>query len=167
MCKKMGIARRLLSLLIALVLTLSLLGNKVQAVSIPMLPYIPPMDSQLFDIMFNSFGLTKPDISDDAKRLEGYWKLLETVAGASAEATKELLQRAFDNARTSRELVIDPEVMVTMQGIMKEALNDGVQYKVSEGYVTETETYNQLLTQAIFARLCIAIPTTDCMFPFP
>lgn len=122
----------------------------MQAVSIPMLPYIPPMDSQLFDIMFNSFGLTKPDIADDAKRLEGYWKLLETVAGASAEATRELLQRAFDNARTSRELVIDPEVMETVQRIMKEALNDGVQYKVSDGYTTETEIYNQLLDWQYF-----------------
>lgn len=127
-----------------------IMGRSVFAsVAVPLFPYMPPADVQMFDMLFNAFGMTKPDIADDAKRLEGYWKLFESATIANVEATKALIQKAFDNAKTSRVIELSPEDIDTMRLVGKVALRDGVQSGYEAPVADLAQVHQELTTQGI------------------
>lgn len=98
------------------------------------------------DLLFNIFGLTKPAIEDDAKRLQGYWKLIEFVMGASADVTKNKIEEMFEGARTSRIWEIDPETISALNQIGARAISNGIDYEQQAPIVGISESYTNLMT---------------------
>lgn len=125
------------------------MGRSVFAsVAVPIFPYVPPSDVMQMDLLFNIFGLTKPAIEDDVKRLQGYWALIEMVMGASAEATKSKIEQMFDNARTTRAWEIDPDTISAMNQIATGALAQGIESGGTPS-ITQQEQVYQFIQQKL------------------
>ena len=122
------------------------MGRSVFAsVAVPMLPYVPPTDVSQMDLLFNVFGLTKPAIEDDVKRLKGYWSLIEMVMGASAEVTRNKLEQMFEDARTTNVWEIDPETISALNLIGARAITSGVAYEQQAPVIGISEAYTSLM----------------------
>lgn len=123
------------------------MGRSVFAsVAVPIFPYVPPSDVVQMDLLFNIFGLTKPAIEDDVKRLQGYWKLIEMVMGASAEVTKSKIEKMFDDARTTRAWEIDPDTISALNQIGAQVITSGIDYEQQAPVVGISEAYASLMT---------------------
>lgn len=123
------------------------MGRSVFAsVAVPIFPYVPPSDVVQMDLLFNVFGLTKPAIEDDVKRLQGYWALIEMVMGASAEVTKNKIEEMFDDARTTRAWEIDPDTISALNRIGAEVITSGINYEQQAPVVGISEAYSSLMS---------------------
>ena len=101
------------------------------AVPLPYLPYVPPNDAQLWDMVFNIFGITAPQIEDAEERAAAYWNIYRDALGAGYDAFAQDMQEAFDNARTGGSLVLGAGTGLSLGMIetgMESALNNGVNY---------------------------------------
>lgn len=132
--------------ILAVFMSVLVMGRSVCAsVAVPIFPYMPPADVEMFDMLFNAFGMTVPDIEDDVKRLEGYWKLFEMATIANVEATKDLIRKAFEKARTSRVVELTPESIDAIRQVGKEALTNGVTYIQNNAVTLEQTMYDRLM----------------------
>ena len=99
------------------------------AVPLPYLPYVPPNDAQLWDMVFNIFGITAPEIEDAEERAAAYWNIYRDALGAGYDAFAQDMQYAFDSARTGGSLVLGAGTGLSLGMIetgMESALNNGV-----------------------------------------
>lgn len=88
--------------------------------------YVPPNDTKLFDMVYNSFGLTAPAIDEVVTRAEAYWDLYRTALGTGFDAFKEKLTGVFEKAKTSRTITIDSDLRGSLLVGMKRALTSGI-----------------------------------------
>lgn len=113
------------------------MGRSVFAsVAVPMLPYVPPNTADIMDIIFNAFGVTAPEIEDATKKAEGYWNLYRTALGGAYEEFRDKMQTIIDKAKTSRELVIDDEMITKLQIGQVYAIDNGMQVENENVEVT-------------------------------
>lgn len=124
-------------------------GQTVKAVAIPAFPYMPPADVQLFELIFNTYGVTAPTGASDAVlRLHGYLDLYARVLGAANEQFLADIEDAFERAKTSRKLVITSTLSSQLMQGMKEALTNGIQLPTEEEPIKDyTGIYNALHEQ--------------------
>lgn len=111
-----------------------LMGLQVQATALPVPAMFPP-DLQIWDTIYNIFGVTRPQIAD-TERLQAYYDLYEKVLGASYEQFREDMREAIDDSKTSGQLVLSPDLVTQLEHGMDEALTTGFSNNDgSPGYV--------------------------------
>lgn len=109
----------MINIIIALIL-----GLQVQATALPV-PSMFPADVQIWDTLFNVFGLTRPEVSDD-KRLEAYADLYRNVLGATYEQFADDMNNIITDGKTSGQLVLPPEIVTQLETGMDYAIKNGV-----------------------------------------
>lgn len=133
------------------------------AVPIPYLPYVPPHDAQLWDMVFNVFGITAPDIEDAEERAAAYWNIYRDALGAGYDAFEQDMRDVFDTAKTGGSLVLGAGTAISLgvleQG-MDKALTDGVAY----GEIPEAPTLTEIgaIIKAEFETKYGQTMGTDC-----
>lgn len=100
-----------------------LMGLQVQATALPVPTMFPP-DLQIWDTIYNVFGVTRPYIAD-AERLQAYYDLYEKVLGASYDQFREDMQEVIEASKTSGQLVLSPDLVTQLEQGMNEALTTG------------------------------------------
>ena len=45
-------------------------------IEMPILPYIPPNDSQIMDLISNAYGVTAPEIEDAEEKMQAYLRVI-------------------------------------------------------------------------------------------
>lgn len=136
---------RRLAAILAVIMAFWLGGHTVAmaaAIPMPILPYIPPQKVELYDLLNNAFGLTRLNITGDAKRLAAYLDLYVRVMGA---ASADLIDKMIDGAQSTRKYQIKAELMNGVQSVMQEQITTGVQEILTPTVVGAQETYNKLM----------------------
>lgn len=131
MFKKMGIVRRLLSLSLSLLIILCLAvipSYKARAVAVPILPYIPPELVHVIDYIYNSYGVTAPDIPEDVERMKAYVEIYARANNVSEEQAWEDLAAALDQGKTSGYIVISASLNAMINGTLAYSVENGLQY---------------------------------------
>lgn len=95
------------------------------AIPYPFYAGMPPADVTLMDTIYNVFGLTRPQISDDTDRLEAYLDLYRNVLGASYDSFYDDLSETLAKAKTSGKISISQNLSEQLQAGMYEALQSG------------------------------------------
>lgn len=108
--------------------------------------YIPPSVDSMMDIIYNTYGVTAPNINSG--KLQAYLTLYRGVLGAAYDKFYEDLQNAFNGAKTSGKLVIDSDLSAQLQKGMYNALVNGI--PTGESYDVSTNAqgwYDRLVEQ--------------------
>lgn len=114
------------------------------------MPYVPPSTAQMYDILFNSYGVTAIDESNENKKLAAYVDLVTRVMGAGAESFKEELQNMIVQATQTRKVIISESMGQSMIDILNEAITNGVNIETETGggYVYPPyEVYSEYLAE--------------------
>lgn len=102
------------------------LGITVHASALPLpLPYVPPMEVEVYDALFNASGVTAVEESDEVKRLEIYLDLYRRVLGAGYESFLERIRDTVDGAKSRGQIVIGSDTATQLQQIVKYAMETG------------------------------------------
>lgn len=130
--------------ILAVIMAFFVGGRTVLAAAVPMpiLPYIPPQRVELYDLLNNAFGLTRLNITDDAKRLAAYLDLYVRVMGA---ANADLIDKMIDGAQSTRKYQIKADLINGVQSVMQEQITTGVQEWTTPTVVGAQETYDALM----------------------
>lgn len=102
------------------------------ATAIP-LPYVPPTEVHILDMLHNAFGLTIPAIEDETKRLGAYYDLYKRVLGASYDNFYTDIQNMIRNAQTSRQIELGAGLNSSLQTVLKSAVQNGYKYVEGDG----------------------------------
>jgi len=136
---------RRLAAILAVIMAFWLGGHTVAmaaAIPMPILPYIPPQKVELYDLLNNAYGLTRLNITDDAKRLAAYLDLYVRIMGA---ANAEIIDKMIDGAQSSYKYKIKAELMNGVQSVMQEQIVNGYEEEISGAITGAQETYNALM----------------------
>lgn len=136
---------RRLAAILAVIMAFWLGGHTVAmaaAIPMPILPYIPPQKVELYDLLNNAFGLTRLNITDDAKRLAAYLDLYVRVMGA---ANADLIDKMIDGAQSSYKYKIKADLINGVQSVMQEQITTGVQEIITADVVGAQDTYANLM----------------------
>lgn len=122
------------------------LGITVHASAMPVtLPYVPPMEVQVYDALFNASGVTAIEESDEQKRLNAYIDLFTKAMGLTAESFLEDMRNVVENAKTTKQITLDSDNATLLQQAVKYAMETG--YDVSVGTeieYTRTDVINKI-----------------------
>lgn len=111
-------------MVVALVLCL---GITVHASAMPVtLPFVPPAEVVIYDAIFNAYGVTAIDESDENKRLSAYKDLYTRVLRNGAQLFFEDMLSIVDNARETRQITISSSVAEQLAAGVKSATNTGI-----------------------------------------
>ena len=97
-------------------------------IEMPILPYIPPNDSQIMDLISNAYGVTAPEIEDAEEKMQAYLKIYQGILGTSYDTFKDKLDTIIGNAKTSGQIKIDSSASTTIQQALNQAVQNGYNY---------------------------------------
>lgn len=114
--------------IIMIVCMIMVLQIHALAAAIPALdmPFLPPAEVEIYDAIFNSYGVTAIDESDGEKRLRAYKDLFTRVLANGAQVFFEDMAEIVDSARETRKITISSSVGEQLAAGVKSAINTGV-----------------------------------------
>lgn len=99
--------------------------------AVPILPYIPPELVHVIDYIYNSYGVTAPDIPEDVERMKAYVEIYARANNVSEEQAWEDLAAALDQGKTSGYIVISASLNAMINGTLAYSIEHGLQYGAS------------------------------------
>ena len=105
------------------------------------LPYVPPNTAQMYDILFNSYGVTAINENNDTKKLNAYVDLVTRVLGAGAESFIQEITNMVTQATQTRKITVSTSVAQSMLDILDSAITDGVRVENEGGGGIEFPPY--------------------------
>lgn len=115
-------------LIMIFVLSFPLSVHASMAVPVPALPYVPPNTNDFMDLVFNIFGATAANITDEAEKTEAYIKLFQAVYGSAWENAYNDFLDMFENGKTSGKLTFNSNNIGIANDIISYAIEHGMQY---------------------------------------
>lgn len=114
-------------IIVALILTL---GVTAHAAAMPLptlpLPYVPPTEVGLYDTLFNAYGVTAINESDETKKLAAYVDLFQRVLGVNSTVFFDSMENVLQEAKQTRQITITQSLGQQLSAGIKSATTTGV-----------------------------------------
>ena len=98
---------------------------KAVGITAPILPYIPPENAQIMDLISNAYGVTAPAIEDAGERMQAYLKLYQALLGSTYDTFKIELDSIIAGAKRSGKIRISSNASSIIQSALSEAVENG------------------------------------------